>query len=1193
MDYRTHHLGCHVVAQMGLIRAFEATRQIMAIELGELKAGLRVRGLVAAGDVTVVAIETHGNGIANVVYRNDEGHIADRLVTAADAQLFEVATGARWSFDAPGDNFKLASEARRIQLAHLFDPFAAISSSTIQPLPHQIEAVYGRMLPMQPLNFLLADDPGAGKTIMSGLYIRELMLRGDLERCLIIAPGSLVEQWQEELDSKFNLHFDLLSRDMVEAARSGNPFQERNLLIARLDQLSRSEELQAKLIASDWDLVIFDEAHKLSAHLYGEEVKRTLRFNLAELVRDHTRNLLLLTATPHNGSNDDFLLFLSILDPDRFNGRLRQGKNLPDVSDLMRRYVKENLLTFEGKRLFRERKATTVNYDLSYEEDELYEAVTSYVQDGMGRAQAMEAGGDRRRGLAVGFALAALQRRLASSPEAIFQSLKRRRERLATQLATAQRVGRALPIVVDNSRFVDPDGLDIDDFEDDELEDIENEAIENVMTAETIAELMREVGELQLLETMAAKVRASGTDKKWTELRNILQSDEFNSPGEARKIIVFTEHRDTLSYLEGKIRTLLGNPEAVVSIHGGVRRDERRRIQDLFRTDAKVKVLVATDAAGEGVNLQRANLMVNYDLPWNPNRIEQRFGRIHRIGQTQVCHLWNLVAHGTREGKVFERLFAKIEQQRGLYGDQIYDILGDSQINKSLQDLLLEAIQYGKDPAVLARVEEVIDAEIGNRLKTVLNERALASNVLDATSVNTIRQQMEEALARKLAPGFIQAFFTASLDDLGGRISPRESGRFEITRVPAVVRSREREAVVGGHVQAVYERVTFDKDRVTIGEGLLRAELVAPGHPLLSAVIDTVLDRYGETLVAGTTLVDPTDDSDTIRVLVYLEHTITDGRANAGARKVVSRRFQFVEVLADGTIIDPGAEPYLNYAPINDETRKLLSDVNTAWASAGVDRTARSWATAQLATPHFDEVAHITKARLERVRTAVEQRLDSEIRYWDGRAAELKQQELQGKKPRLNSGRARQRADDLETRKTRRLRQLDIEADLMNHAPTVVAAALVIPQGLLDRLSGEPRPIIDQAVIEETDRIAIAAVMAAERALGREPEEQDHNNPGFDILSTNPVGGMVYQIEVKGHRPTNTEIKVRARQVRQAKQNPERFRLAVVSVPQDPTAAPARVRYVIRPFDTYELHFAQTYVPLDVEALLEHSVEPQ
>jgi superfamily II DNA or RNA helicase len=1163
--------------------------------LHELKPGLRVTGLVAGGAVTVITTEPHGDGIINVVFRDDNGSISDRLLTAEQLEAVTVAAGQRWTFDADGSAFKLASEARRIELAHLFDPYAALEASTIDPLPHQIEAVYQRLLPLQPLRFLLADDPGAGKTIMSGLYIRELMLRGDLDRCLVIAPGSLVEQWQEELDERFGLHFDIMSRDMVEAARTGNPFLERNLLIARLDQLSRSDDLQAKLSVTDWDLVVVDEAHKMSARLYGNEVKRTLRFNLGELVRDKTRNLLLLTATPHNGSNDDFLLFLSLLDPDRFAGRLRKGARAPDVTDIMRRYVKENLLTFDGRRLFPERIAKTLNYDLSPEELRLYEDVSAYVRDGMGRAQALEEGGDKRRGLAVGFALAALQRRLASSPEAIYRSLRRRKEKLEAQLAEARKVGRLSADERLVATLADPDGLDFDDFDDNEFERIEDNAIENVMTANSIAELEREINELRMLEGLANSVRASGTDRKWVELRNILQSDEFNATGESRKLIIFSEHRDTLSYLEGRVKTLLGRPEAVVTIHGGVRREDRRRIQDAFRNDPQVKILIATDAAGEGVNLQRANLMVNYDLPWNPNRLEQRFGRIHRIGQQQVCFLWNLVAHETREGKVFERLFQKIEEQRGVYGDQIYDVLGDSEINRSLQDLLIEAIRYGEDPDVLARVDEVIDADIGHRLQEVLDERALANNAINIASVAEIHHHMEEALSRKLQPGFIQAFFAAALEDLGGRIAPRESGRYEITRVPAAVRSRDREVAAGGPLQSVYERVTFDKNRVSLEKDRsvgTRAQLLSPGHPLLRALIATVLERYGATLGEGTTFIDPTDGGDTPRVLVYLQHTITDGRMEQGDRKVVSRRFQFAEVTPDGDVLDPGAEPYINYAPIDDTSRQLLCDVNLKWTDDGVDQTARSWATTHLASPHYAEIHDVIYARIQRTRKAVVERLDSEIRYWDARAAELKQKELHGKNPRQNSGRARQRADDLEARKVRRLRELDVEADLVNHAPAVVAAALVIPQGLLDRLAGADVVEIDPEVAKETDRRAVAAVMSAERSLGRQPEEQEHNNPGFDILSTDPISQIVYQIEVKGHRPANPEVKVRARQVRQAKQNPERFRLAVVSVPNEPDAEPT-VYYFVRPFDSYEMHFAQTYLPLDVADLIPLAVEPQ
>jgi hypothetical protein len=424
-------------------------------------------------------------------------------------------------------------------------------------------------------------------------------------------------------------------------------------------------------------------------------------------------------------------------------------------------------------------------------------------------------------------------------------------------------------------------------------------------------------------------------------------------------------------------------------------------------------------------------------------------------------------------------------------------------------------------------------------------------------------------------------------------MATREAGRFEVVRVPASVRARHNEIAVGAPIATAYERVTFDKRRVNVDGSPLRADLVTPGHPLLGALIHTVLDKHAALLSAGTTFVDTGDPGIEPRVLVYLEHTVTDGRMQAGERKVVSRRFQFVEVGADGSVSDPGAEPYLQYDPISTEARALLNSVDLGWASAGISETARGWAVARLATPHFDEVSSIAKARIARVREAVVDRLNFEIRYWDSRAAELKARELQGKQVNLNSGKARQRADELEARREKRLRELDVESDLVNHAPTVVAAALVIPQGLLDRLSGVATAAdIDPEVAQETDRVAVAAVLAAERALGRHPEEQVHNNPGYDILSIDPLTNISYFIEVKGHRPTNDEIKVRARQIRMAKMNPERFRLAVVSVSEGPDPTAQRVRYLIRPFDDYEPHFAQTYVPLNVQTLLELSVEP-
>jgi superfamily II DNA or RNA helicase len=352
--------------------------------------------------------------------------------TGARRRFERIEAGRSYAFDANGGLLRLASEAYRIRLAYLFDPYLAVSASQIEALPHQITAVYGEMLTRQPLRFLLADDPGAGKTIMAGLLIKELLIRGDLERCLIVAPGALVEQWQEELVDKFGLGFELLTRDQIEASITGNPFVERNRLIIRLDMAARSDELRAKLEAApDWDLIVCDEAHRMAASYFGGEVKETQRYKLGRLLGTRTRNLLLMSATPHNGKEADFQLFMGLLDADRFEGRFREGVHKADVSDMMRRLTKEELFRFDGTKLFPERRAYTASYALSPAETDLYQAVTNYVREEMNRADRT---GDDKRRMNVGFALQILQRRLASSPAAIHRSLERRWKRLEERL---------------------------------------------------------------------------------------------------------------------------------------------------------------------------------------------------------------------------------------------------------------------------------------------------------------------------------------------------------------------------------------------------------------------------------------------------------------------------------------------------------------------------------------------------------------------------------------------------------------------------------------------------------------------------------------------------------------------------------------------------------------------------------------
>ncbi|MFZ3254678.1 MAG: helicase-related protein, partial [Syntrophales bacterium] len=788
------------------------------MQLEDLQPNAAVRGLLPDCLVTVVSVQWFGSEALELTYKTPAGKVANELLYRHDEPRLElVEQGRPWSFDGDGSLFRLVSEAHRIRLAHLFDPVLAVHTSIVDPLPHQITAVYEAMLPRQPLRFLLADDPGAGKTIMAGLLIKELIARGDLQRCLIVCPGSLAEQWQDELFRRFHLPFEILTNDKLESARTGNWFLETNLVIARLDKLSRNEDVQLKLQTPDcrWDLVVCDEAHKMSATVFGTETKYTKRYRLGQLLSTLTRHFLLMTATPHNGKEADFQLFMALLDGDRFEGRFRDGVHVTDVSDLMRRMVKESLLKFDGTPLFPERIAYTVPYKLSAAEAQLYKEVTDYVREEFNRAEALA--NDKRAGT-VGFALTILQRRLASSPEAIYQSLRRRRERLESrmrEMEVLQRGGQAAPILAADLQALDAEDVeDLEDAPDNEVAAAEEEILDQATAARTIAELKAEIETLKGLESLALAVRRSGTDTKWCELSNLLNViftpvgisgcvaeavKPYGSglipppvPSPHQKLVLFTEHRDTLNYLESRITTLLGRNEAVVIIHGGMGREERMKAQESFKHDPEVQVLLATDAAGEGINLQRAHLMVNYDLPWNPNRIEQRFGRIHRIGQTEVCHLWNLVAEETREGDVYRKLLEKLEQARQTLGGQVFDVLGKLQFEgKSLRDLLIEAIRYGEREEVKAYLNTVIDQALNrDQLQDLLEDHALAHDAMDASRVQRIREDMERAEARRLQPHYIESFFLEAFRYLGGSARQREPRRYEITHVPAPVRNR-------------------------------------------------------------------------------------------------------------------------------------------------------------------------------------------------------------------------------------------------------------------------------------------------------------------------------------------------------------------------------------------------------------------
>jgi len=1163
-------------------------------KLEDIKPGVKVKGIIPNQIVSVVDVKWHGSTAIEIFYKRADGTPGTQLLFRDDEKKIEIVQAAHaWHFNADGDTFRLVAEAYRIHLAHLFDPVLAVHTSLIEPLPHQITGVYGEMLPRQPLRFLLADDPGAGKTIMAGLFIKELVVRGDVERCLICVPGNLAAQWQDELWFKFQLHFDILTRETVESSVSGNPFLEKDRVIIRLDQIARNEDLKEKLRQTEWDLIVVDEAHKMSAHFWGQELKETQRFRLGKLLREISRHFLLMTATPHNGKEEDFQLFMSLLDADRFEGRFRDGVHQVDTSDLMRRMSKEDLVYFDGRPLFPERRAYTVNYPLSPQEADLYSSVTEYVRDEFNRADRL--GDDKRKGT-VGFALTILQRRLASSPEAIYKSLQRRRKRLETRMAEVEKLQQQMDEFDSNGVYFDDEEiLDFDDAPAEEMEALEEQISDSATAALTIAELQAEIDTLKDLERRAYQVRRSGTDRKWEEMASIIQDDArmVDTNGQRRKLVIFTEHRDTLTYLHERITTLFGRDEMIVHIDGSVPREARRVIEDRFRNDPDVFFLLATDAAGEGINLQRAHLMINYDLPWNPNRLEQRFGRIHRIGQKEVCHLWNLVAGETREGYVYQRLLDKLEVEGEALEGKVFDVLGVLFDQTPLRKLLVDAIRYGDQPEVRARLEQAVDNAVDREhVRELLEARSLAMDSMDISQVARIREDMERYAARRLQPHYIKSFFMQAFETLGGSLSERELGRYRINYVPARIRQRAKALGTTVPVWEKYDRICFDKEQINVS-GAPLADFICPGHPLLDTVIDLVLDQHGYLLRSGSVLVDPTDPGQEPRALFFLEQNIQDARAShktgpqTSGTRTISQEIHFVEIDQNDQIRGGGSAPYLNYRPITpDELHQIQPTLAADWLSeSDLESRVTAYAIESLVPGHLEHVRGQRQERIDKTKGAVHERLTKEINYWDGQANKYRQDLKQGKpNARLNMERAEQRAAEMFSRLENRMHELELERQISATPPVLIGGAIVVPIGLI---MGERTPpeILDTRI---TEQIAMQAVMKAETKLGNHPKDVSQDKIGYDIESFDPKSGRLRFIEVKGRKAGADTVTVYHTEILNGLNAEEQFILALVEIEN---GQPAEPRYVFNPFSR-EPDPGAVSVIYDLKNLLARSTIP-
>jgi len=799
--------------------------------------------------------------------RLPDGSLDEAVISAEEAaSIFgqeRKAPEAAQPVDA--EKLRLLIESARIRLAYAYDSQFAVSVSGIRTLPHQIEAVYGRMLPQPRLRFLLADDPGAGKTIMAGLLVKELKLRGAIERILILCPAPLTDQWQDEMLRWFGEPFDIIFA-AVDQQQLINPWERSSQVISSIDY-AKQEGVRERVWQQRWDLVIIDEAHKCSARTtsggHGREPKvaTTKRYDLVFRLTSQADHVLLLTATPHHGDEDKFAHFLRLIDPDLFPEPHRLGKQAAEIrKEVFRlgrdcpwalRRLKEDLRDLDGRRLFPDRHAHTVTFCLNSEEYALYKAVTAYINEFIPQRT-----GQRRSSAAL--TRTVLQRRLASSTCAIHESLKRRlrkQQDLLEELDALSPTQRARRLAVIQGRLVDAEQ------EEDDLDDAARDQLVDEYTAALELEQLRaEIVALEDLVEQARRVREQAHDSKLAALQKCLGEAQFLELRDGRgKLLLFTEHRDTLTYVREHLEKW---GYSTCEIHGGMNARERKRAQEVFRTQAQV--CVATEAAGEGINLQFCHLMINYDMPWNPTRLEQRLGRIHRIGQERDVYVFNFVATDSEEGqpiiegRILHRLLEKLDQMNKALEGRVFDVIGEvlSLNDVNLTEMLREAAY---DPRRLDEYIDQIDRIDPEKLKEYEQATgiALARSHVDFSSFQQNNLEVEE---RRLMPRYVEAQFLAAAAEVGLRVEPRADGLWRVEHVLADLRSERLQAVRKlGKPESSYRKVTFHKHHLE-QDAHIDAVLVGPGHPLYAAVDEKLNERLADLVGGVGVYVDPLSD---------------------------------------------------------------------------------------------------------------------------------------------------------------------------------------------------------------------------------------------------------------------------------------------------------------------------------------------
>lgn len=993
-----------------------------------------------------------------------------RILTPEDVAKIKITTKPVRGFTGNAEAFFLAMEAHRIRFAYQFDPLLAVNVSQVDPLPHQIEAVYHYILRNPRIRFLLADDPGAGKTIMSGLLIKELKYRGLVRRTLIVVPGHLKDQWLREMKERFEESFTVIDRSMMNANWGRNIWQEFPQVITSMD-FGKQDDVMASLAESQWDLIIVDEAHKMAAYRYGDKTSKTERYRFGELLSRIGQYLLFLTATPHRGDPGNFRLFLELLEPGMFSNEELLMESIQNRDNpLFLRRLKEDLKDFYNRPLFPPRYVFTRTYRLSDEEKRLYNAVTKYVEESYNKALAKE----KRN---VAFALLILQRRMASSVRAVRRSLERRKERLEELRMYGDWLAK--------EGSIDEDALE--DFPEAERLKQEEELVERLTAAETQDELDAEIKILEELVRLAREAERQEVETKLNELRQVMEDEKVRERQE--KILIFTESSDTLQYLAEKIKSW---GYSVVTLHGGLGLDARIKSEHQFRENAQV--MVSTEAGGEGINLQFCSLMVNYDIPWNPNRLEQRMGRIHRYGQQKEVHIYNLVAYDTREGSVLRALFDKLEQiQKSLGSDRVFDVIGELVQKRTLKDLIVDAISNRRTlDEIIGEIQAVQDKEAINKIQ----EASLVALATKHIDIQKVLGEDRRARESRLVPEYIELFFERACKFLNVNIERRRDGLLRIPSVPYELRNVTQDFKNRyGAVFSDYNKIAFDK-KIAREQN---AVFVAPGHPLLETIVESIISKCKRDIESGAVFADPDGRLD--GWLWFLLGEIRDGNNQIAGRRI----FTVYKPIKNGEPRLINSSILWDLKPITDYSINEQPPTEDEVISFVIDNALKSYR---------DEILK-ERERQANIRERYGLRsLEQLILESDAKILEYEERRTRGEEiPDMEITNEQRRKEEYIARKKSLEEDISRQKNLLLTTPEPLGVVRVIPQ-----IDVDPSLRSDA----EIEAIGMRAVMEYEQQQGRSPEDVSAQNLGYDIRSYSADKTVRY-IEVKA-RATTGEV---------------------------------------------------------------------